>query len=137
MQAAHGYFEHDADMGIIGRGTTVEEAFVSAARAMFAIQSELDSVQSIEGIEIGFEEDDVELALVRWLNALLAASRERGIALHEFGLERERDWWRGWARGERWRGSLEHGTEVKGATLSMLSVTHKAGGWEARCVVDV
>ena len=137
MEAAHGYFEHDADIGIIGRGATVEEAFVSAARAMFAIQTELDSVQSSERIELDFEEDDVELALVRWLNALLAASRERGIVLHAFGLEREGDRWRGWARGERWRGGLERGTEVKGATLTKLSVSHEAGGWEARCVVDV
>ena len=137
MAAVHDYFEHDADIGIIGRGATVEEAFVSAARAMFAIQTDLNSLQSREGIEFDFEEDDVELALVRWLNALLAASRERGIVLCEFGLDREGDRWRGWARGERWRGGLEHGTEVKGATLTKLSVSHEAGGWEARCVVDV
>ena len=132
-----GYFEHEADIGIIGRGSTLEEAFVGAARAMFAIQSVLDPVQSGERIEVDFQECDLELALVQWLNALLAASRERGIALHEFGLERECDRWRGWARGERWRASMERGTEVKGATLTMLSVTHAAGGWEARCVVDV
>lgn len=137
MEASHGYFEHDADIGIIGRGSTVAESFVSAASAMFAIQSELDSVRPLEGIEIGFEEGDLELALVRWLNALLAASRERGIALGEFGLEREGDQWHGRARGERWRAGLERGTEVKGATLTMLSVSHEAGGWEARCVVDV
>ena len=137
MEAAHGYFEHDADIGIIGRGTTVEEAFVSAARAMFAIQSELDSVQSIEGIEIDFEEGDLELALVRWLNALLAASRDHAMVPCEFGLAREGNHWLGWARGERWRGGLERGTEVKGATLTMLSVAQGAAGWEARCVVDV
>ena len=137
MQAAHGYFEHDADIGIIGRGTTVEEAFVSAARAMFAIQTELDSLQSREGIELDFEEDDVELALVRWLNALLAASRDRAMALCEFGLAREGNHWRGWARGERWHDGLVRGTEVKGATLTMLSVAQGAAGWEARCVVDV
>jgi SHS2 domain-containing protein len=137
MEAAHGYFEHDADIGIIGRGDTVEASFVGAAHAMFAIQSELDSVQPIEGIEIEFEEGDLDLALVRWLNALLAASRERGIVLYDFGLEREGERWRGWARGERWRAGLERGTEVKGATLTMLSVSQAAGGWEARCVVDV
>jgi len=137
MEAAHGYFEHDADIGIIGRGNTVEESFVGAARAMFAIQSELDSVQSIEGIEIDFEEDDVELALVRWLNALLAASRDRAMVLCEFGLAREGGHWLGWARGERWRDALVRGTEVKGATLTMLSVVQGAAGWEARCVVDV
>ena len=137
MQAAHGYFEHDADIGIIGRGNTVEESFVSAARAMFAIQTDFDSLQSREGIELDFEEDDVELALVRWLNALLAASRERAMALCAFGITREGNHWLGWARGERWRGELARGTEVKGATLTMLSVAQGVAGWEARCVVDV
>lgn len=131
------YFEHDADIGIIGRGSTVEEAFVSAARAMFAIQTDLDPLQSGERIELEFEESDAELALVRWLNALLAASRERGMAFRDFGLARAGDRWRGWARGERWRDGLVRGTEVKGATLTMLSVAHGAAGWEARCVVDV
>ncbi|OFZ85740.1 MAG: archease [Betaproteobacteria bacterium RBG_16_64_18] len=132
-----GYFEHDADIGIIGRGTTVEEAFVSAAHAMFAIQAGLDAVQSRERIELDFEEDDAELALVRWLNALLAASNERGMALREFGLARAGARWRGWALGERWRDGLVRGTEVKGATLTMLSVSRETQGWEARCVVDV
>jgi SHS2 domain-containing protein len=137
MEASHGYFDHDADIGIIGRGATVEQAFVGAASAMFAIQTGLDSVQSRERVELDFEEGDVELALVKWLNALLAASRERGMVFHEFGLAREGDAWRGWASGERWRDGLARGTEVKGATLTMLSVAQGAAGWEARCVVDV
>jgi SHS2 domain-containing protein len=74
---------------------------------------------------------------VRWLNALLAASHERGMVFREFGLEREGDHWRGWALGERWRDGLVRGTEVKGASLTMLSLVQGAAGWEARCVVDV
>lgn len=31
------YFEHDADIGIIGRGVTVEQAFEAAAQTVFAI----------------------------------------------------------------------------------------------------
>ncbi|MDE2366260.1 MAG: archease, partial [Betaproteobacteria bacterium] len=33
--------------------------------------------------------------------------------------------------------SLERGVEVKGATLTMLSVKQAGAIWEARCVVDV
>lgn len=132
-----GYFEHDADIGIIGRGSTVEEAFVSAARAMFAIQTGLETVQSRERLELDFEEGDVELALVKWLNGLLAAAGARKVALHEFGLVRSGERWRGWGAGERWRDGLVRGTEVKGATLTMLSVAQNPDGWEARCVVDV
>jgi len=134
------YFEHDADIGIVGRGRTIEQAFAQAARAMFAIQADPDAVRRSECIRVEFEEGDAELALARWLNALLAASRERGLALGEFGLERHGDHgdrWSGWACGEPWREGLARGTEVKGATLTMLEVKQNAEGWEARCVVDV
>lgn len=131
------YFEHDADIGVVGRGATLQLAFIDAARAMFAIQTEPGAVRALERVAIEFVESDVELALVTWLNGLLAAARGGGLALSQFGLEREGDRWRGWAAGEPWRDDLERGTEVKGATLTMLSVKHPASGWEARCVVDV
>ena len=31
------YFDHEADIGIIGRGKSIEQAFCHAAHAMFAI----------------------------------------------------------------------------------------------------
>jgi SHS2 domain-containing protein len=34
---SHDYFDHDADVGIVGRGSTLEEAFEAAARATFAL----------------------------------------------------------------------------------------------------
>ena len=131
------YFEHEADIGVVGRGDTIEAAFVAAARAVFSIQSELGAVQAVERIEFTFVEPDVELALVTWLNCLLGEARARGLALADFGIRRDDDLWSGWAVGERWRAEHSRGTEVKGATLTMLSVRPVANAWEARCVVDV
>ena len=34
MHEPFAYFEHDADMGIAGRGTLIEEAFENAATAI-------------------------------------------------------------------------------------------------------
>lgn len=133
----YSYFEHDADIGIIGRGLTAEEAFEAAAVAMFAIMTELPAVRLEETVTTQFEEADIELALVRWLNALLSAAREHGIVFARFRLEQDGAVWRGSASGECWRDALERGVEVKGATLTMLSVRQTAAGWEARCVVDV
>ena len=132
-----GLFEHDADFGVVGRGGSVEEAFVAAAEAMFGIMIDPATVVARETVAIEFEEADVELALVTWLNALLAHARDRGLALGRFELAREGARWRGRAAGEAWRAALERGTEVKGATLTMLSVRRTDDGWEARCVVDV
>jgi len=132
------YFEHDADMGVVGRGATLERAFESAAEATFAIMAEPGSLREMQEVAVSFTEDDVELALVQWLNALLGAAREQGVVFRRFVLSREGSRWTGRAWGEPWRADLERGTEVKGATLTMLSVRQTPGsGWEARCVVDV
>jgi SHS2 domain-containing protein len=131
------YFEHDADIGVIGRGATLEEAFESAATGMFAIMTELPAVRRERTVQIEFEEADTELALVRWLNLLLATAREHGMVFAEFRLERDGVVWRGSATGETWRRELERGTEVKGATLTMLKVGQCNNEWQARCVVDV
>ena len=137
LDAHAGYFAHDADIGIVGRGTTVEEAFVNAARAMFAISCDLEAVRQLDTIDLEFREDDLEMALVTWLNLLLPEARWRGLALGSFTLERRDDAWHGSAAGEPWRPGLERGVEVKGATLTMLSVRQMDDRWEARCVVDV
>ena len=135
--AGYDYFDHDADVGVIGRGATLEEAFESAARATFAIMSDLAAVRDASAIRLEFEEADCELALVRWLNQLLGLAHERGLALARFWIERDGVLWRGGAAGEPWRAGLERGVEVKGATLTMLAVKQTPAGWEARCVVDV
>jgi len=138
------YFEHDADFGVAGRGPTIEAAFIQAARAMFALMLDLDAVRDHEHLAFEFEETDLELALVVWLNRLLAEARRNELALGRFALRRDAvpggtvgGQWHGEAWGQRWSGRLARGTEVKGATLTMLSVRRQAGQWEARCVVDV
>jgi SHS2 domain-containing protein len=137
MARSGGLFEHDADFGVVGRGATIEEAFVAAAEATFGIMIEVAAVRPVETVPIEFEEPDIELAFVTWLNALLGHARDRGLALGRFALRREGARWHGTASGERWRPDLERGTEVKGATLTMLSVREQGGVWEARCIVDV
>jgi SHS2 domain-containing protein len=133
----YGYFDHDADVGVFGRGATVERAFENAARATFALMWEPRDVASRVEVELRFEEADVELALVTWLNALLGQAAARRLALAYFALERDGDRWRGRAWGEPWRDDLPRGTGVKGATLTALSVRPVDGGFDARCVVDV
>jgi len=131
------YFEHDADIGIVGRGTTVEQAFEAAAQAVFAIVTNLALVQPSSTLTIEFEEADPELALVTWLNLLLGKAREQGMIFSRFHVQHQDSKWRAEALGEKWRAGLERGVEVKGATLTMLSVKQAGAIWEARCIVDV
>lgn len=131
------YFEHDADIGIIGRGATLESCLESAAAAVFAIMTGAPGTGAGQSIEVEFDEDDPEFALVAWINLLLGAAREHGLALHQFALARSGAHWRGRAWGLPWAEVDDRGTEVKGATLTMLSVRETPDGWEARCIVDV
>ena len=159
------YFDHDADMGIVGCGTRIEEAFENAATAVFAMMTNLGQVRLRESVVIEFEEADAELALVTWLNLLLGQARSRALVFGRFhlrrdgaspkvgdrrsgppeevgtfpsrGIETSGARWSGTAEGEPWRAGLERGVEVKGATLTGLAVTQQDGLWEARCVVDV
>lgn len=131
------YFAHDADIGIIGRGATLEQAFEVAAQAVFGIMTRLENVQPETTITIEFEETDRELALVTWLNLLLGKARELGMIFGRFRLQRQGNQWRAEVSGEKWREGLERGVEVKGATLTMLSVKQAETMWEVRCIVDV
>ena len=131
------YFEHDADMGIVGRGESVEEAFENAAKAVFTMMTGPGKVELRVSAAIEFEEADMELALVTWLNRLLGEARSRSLVFGRFHLHRDGARWNGTAEGEPWRAGLERGVEVKGATLTCLAVTQREGVWEARCVVDV
>jgi SHS2 domain-containing protein len=133
----YGYFDHDADVGVFGRGATIEQAFENAARATFALMWEPRDIAMRDEVEVVFEEADAELALVTWLNALLGQAAARHLALGDFSLARDGDRWHGRARGDPWRDDLARGTGVKGATLTALSVRRVDGGFDARCVVDV
>lgn len=131
------YFDHDADIGIVGKGPTLERAFESAAEAMFAIMAEELPEQLEIEISFAFQEEDVEFALVRWLNYLLAHAQSRSIVLGRFELRHEGALWHTKAWGVPWSKEIIRGVEVKGATLTMLSVEENADLWEARCIVDV
>ena len=131
------YFDHDADIGIIGRGSTVEAAFESAAVAAFSVMGDIGLVENLQHVAVEFEEDDVEIAFVRLLNELLAQARLRRILLGEFRVAREGPLWRCLAHGGPWPAGADRGIEVKGATLTGLSVAKEDREWTARCVVDV
>jgi SHS2 domain-containing protein len=131
-------FPHDADIGVAGEGRSVAEAFCGAARAMFSILSDPGKVEEREEVEIRVEAPDLELLLVRWLNALLAEADLRGLLFREFEVTIEGTALRGRARGERFDPSRHvRGVEVKGATLTALRVGKTPGGFRAQTVVDV
>jgi SHS2 domain-containing protein len=97
---SYDYFDRDADIGIIGRGPTPTAAFESAAEASFAVMADPARIRPRCCIRVAFEETDVELALVIWLNRLLAEARARGLILGRSSTEVRAGWaWPGGSHG--------------------------------------
>lgn len=137
MGPRYRYFDHEADIGIEAEGKTEEAAFENAACAMFAIMAPPATVLPEREVHVEFSEADAELALVTWLNQLLAQARVHGLVLCAFELKKNGESWQGRAWGMPWKGVGERGTEVKGATLTMVRVEAGPRTWRVRCVVDV
>ncbi len=131
------YFDHETDIGVIGRGKTLEGCFEDAAYSLFSLMADLNDVHKTQTINIDFTEADPQFAFVTWLNLLLTRSNAENLVFSQFKLQRSGDHWLGSAAGEVWREDLERGIDVKGASSTQLSVKQERDTWEARCVVDV
>jgi tRNA nucleotidyltransferase (CCA-adding enzyme) len=132
------HFPHQADVGVRGRGPTLEAAFEGAARALTAAVADLDAVAPHDRIEVHCEAPDPELLLVEWLNALVFEMATRRMLFSRFTVRVDGPRLTGEAWGEP-VDPARHGlgTEVKGATYTALAVTRDDGTWTAQCVVDV
>lgn len=134
---AYEYFEHPADVGIVGKGRSLEEAFAEAARAMFNLMVDIEAVEPIKTIEVECEADNEEELFVEWLNSLLAEATINNMVFSQFDVQIEKGKLVGSARGEELDPERhEMGTEVKAATYSQLKIV-KDREFMAQCVVDV
>jgi SHS2 domain-containing protein len=131
-------FEHKADVGVRGRGETLEEAFVEGARAMFSVMVDLDAVRPVETLEVEVSASDEGALFVEWLNELLSIADLNDMAFSEFEVEISGNALKGKARGEKLDLKRhEPKTEVKAATYSSLLVKNENGSYVAQCIVDV
>lgn len=139
------HFEHEADIGIRGKGKTVEEAFQEAAKALFNVEVDVKKVKALKEVKVRCQASNVEELFVEWLNALLSQASLHEMVFSQFKakVERKNDKLfklEGTAKGERF--DPEKHTikdEVKGATYSQLKVyqNKKTKKWVAQCIVDV
>ncbi len=131
-------FEHEADIGIRGFGSSIGEAFENAARAMYSVMVRIEAIEPLEQKEIVVSAPDGELLLVEWLNALLSLSDIERMVFSRFEVRIEGTSLTARAWGERLdRIRHEPNVEVKGATYHMLKVNKSGDRYVAQCVVDV
>lgn len=144
MNKATGYprwehFEHEADIGIRGLAPTLEQAFEQAALAMTAVICDPAYILESEAVAIRCEAVDNDFLLLDWINELIYLMAVKGLLFGRFQVTIDTGVLTATAFGEP-VDRLKHrpAVEVKGATLTELSVHRNADGmWVAQCVVDV
>lgn len=85
----HGFqiLDHTADVGIRATGDDLAEAFANAARGMFSIITDLDTIQRSESRRVTVTAPDMEALLVNWLNELLYLFEVEGLLLADFAID--------------------------------------------------
>ena len=138
MQTRWEHFEHGADIGVRGWGTSKAEAFEQAAMAMMAVITEPERINANKIIDIDCEAPDDEMLLVDWLNALVYEMAVRRLVFGRFHVQLNNHHLVAQALGEATSVQRHQpAVEVKGATFTTLSVVQVDGGWLAQTVVDV
>jgi len=130
--------DHTADVGVIAYGDNIGQAFSNAARALFSLITELDSVAEVVYRDIELSATDEESLLVEWLNELIYLFDTENIVFKRFDvtvLPNAR--LRAKSYGEK-VDSLRHRlkTGVKAATYHMLKV-EKGNGCRVQVIFDI
>lgn len=131
--------EHTADIGVVGIGRDMAEAFENCAYGMFSVMADLDRYepdahQSVTAVGT----EDVEL-LQRFLSSLLVIFDGDGLLPLDIEIE-QISMGRLVAQVEAKQITDEIewlGPQVKAVTYHQMSVTESSGEWRAQAILDV
>lgn len=134
------HFTHIADQGVRGYGRTVEQAFEQTAMALTALVCDPCEVRGSDCVAIDCAaEDDLDLLLADWLNAVIYQMAVGNRLFGRFEVRIDAHGLHASAWGEAVdRTRHQPAVEPKGATYTELKVERGADGlWVAQCVIDV
>ncbi len=81
------YFETTADMGVIARGKTLEEAFKESAKALFNLMVNIDNIEKKVKREIEISSEDLYSLLYDFLTELLVIMDSEYLIFSDFDIE--------------------------------------------------
>ncbi|WP_455204450.1 archease [Kaarinaea lacus] len=133
------HFEHEADIGVRGVGTTLARAFEQAALAMTAVITDVDSVSPTTSIQIQCESADDEILFIDWLNSLIYEIATQKMLFSHYKVSINAHKLNAEVFGEQIDvAKHQPAVEIKGATFTELRVYQQNNGdWVAQCIVDV
>ena len=132
-------FEHDADIGLRVRGTTMKDLFENAAQGMIELMLDPASVQPQREVELLAIGDDDEMLLVAWLSEILFAfDADRFAPCTAVVDSIENGKVRGRLRGEPFQESRHRVRHlIKAVTYHNLKVEQTGGGCRVGVIFDV
>jgi len=138
MEKGFELIDHTADVGIVARGASINQAFANAARGLFSIITDLDDIEEVIHRDIEVTAPDQESLLVEWLNELIYLFDVENIIFNRFDITHlESNRLRARIYGEKVDSSRHKlKTGVKAATYHMLKV-EKNNGYQARVLFDI
>ena len=131
--------EHTADVGFEAFGSTREEVFANAARALINLIVDLDTIRPCGDVALQINGPDPESLLVNWLSELLFLHDAEGWLFRDFEIRSLQDnSLSALARGEKFQPS-RHQTKmmVKAITYHQLALEKTPRGWRAQVYVDI
>ncbi len=128
-----------ADVGVLARGATCEEAFIHAAEGLFSLVTDLEAIEPTQPFSVVCEGISLEGLLVSWLNELIYLHDVHDVLFRRFEItafDPSRIEATAWGEPiDEDRHTL--GTELKAATYHLARVVEGPSGWEAHVIVDV
>ncbi|WP_297417620.1 archease [Thermococcus sp.] len=136
------HYEHTADIGIRGYGSTLEEAFEAVALALFDVMVDVRKVDPKECREVEAEGEDLMALLYNFLEELLVIHDVEGLVFGDVRIEIEKsgDGYKIKARacGELLSEKQGPKEEVKAITYHEMEIKQLPDGrWMAQLVPDI
>jgi SHS2 domain-containing protein len=139
---AYKLLPHQADIGVQGIGSTLEEAFEEGAKAMFDVMAEIKNIEPKESVDVDCDAYDIDALFVEWLNNLLAKRDIDDMVFSKFEVKIEKKENRYLLKAKAYGEKMDPEkhklkTEVKAATYSGLKHEEKDGEHIIQCVLDI
>jgi len=136
------HLEHISEAYVEAWGSTLEEAFENAGRALFDIMTDVGRVEPLQEVELQAEAEDLEALLFEWITTLLVEFDTTGMVYSKFRVSIQRGdggyRLKAKAYGEPFDPERHPPkVEVKAMTYSLMEIKQENGGYRIRYVVDI
>ncbi len=130
---------HTADIGFKTWGSTLEELFSNAARALTDCMVQIDDGVSTQTVFVNLKADSLEKLLVKWLSEVLYHFKTDGLLGLGFSvLQCQMKDFKATIHGIAWDSEKQPlKTQIKAVTFHEMKIEKKEDRYEVQVILDV